>query len=76
MDVFRKIEKRLNERNEIPIRLQYGMKESAILLGVSEGKLHDWISCGLIDSYKIQGKRFVSAKAMTEFTNRNQVECA
>lgn len=50
-----------------PERLQYGPKEAAILLGVSERKVYSLIDDGRLRSYRLDGKRFIRHATLEEF---------
>ena len=51
----------------IPVRLQYGPKEAAMLLGLSERKLYQLIEDERLQSYRLDGKRFISRNKLEKF---------
>ena len=51
----------------IPVRLQYDPKEAAMLLGLSERKLYQLIEDGRLQSYRLDGKRFISRNKLETF---------
>lgn len=68
MQIFKK-----EEDNGIPVRLQYGPKEAALLLGLSERKLYQLIEDGRLKSYRLDGKRFVSRTTLEHFVAELEV---
>jgi excisionase family DNA binding protein len=67
MKIFKTMNRIKDETKAIPDRLQYGMKEAAILLGVCERTLATMITQGQIASYKVRSKRFISRDALKQF---------
>ena len=64
MQIFKKQD---DDHGRIPVRLQYGPKEAATLLGISERKIYQLIDVGRLKSYKLDGKRFVSLTTLEQF---------
>ena len=62
MQIFKK-----EEDSGIPVRLQYGPKEAALLLGISQRKFYYLIEDRRIGSYLLDGKRFVSRSTLEKF---------
>jgi excisionase family DNA binding protein len=70
MQIFKKAE---DDSSEIPVRLQHGPKEAAMLLGLSERKLYQLIEDGRVQSYRLDGKRFVSRTTLERFVAELEV---
>ncbi|MOA46432.1 hypothetical protein D3C78_1689430 [compost metagenome] len=45
------------------------MKEAALLLGLSEGRLHHWISTGLLDGKEVKPPRKDTARGFKDRFN-------
>ena len=69
MDVFKKVEQRKQEAAKLPYRLQYGVAEAALLLGVSERTVATMIKSNEIESYKLRGRRFIQREVLIQFVN-------
>ena len=69
MQIFKK----QNDNGGIPLRLQYGPKEAATLLGISERKVYQLIDDGRLKSYRLDGKRFVSRTTLKHFVAELEV---
>jgi len=61
MQIFKK----QKDAGRIPPRVQHGPKEAAMLLGMSERKLYQFIDDDRLKTYKVDGKRFVSRVRLT-----------
>ena len=70
MQIFKKQD---DDGGGIPVRLQYGPKEAAMLLGLSERKLYQLINAGRLKSYRLDGKRFVSRTTLEHFVAELEV---
>lgn len=70
MQIFKKQD---DDGSGIPVRLQYGPKEAAMLLGICERKLYDLIKDGRLKSYRLDGKRFVSRSTLEQFVAELEV---
>ncbi len=62
MKLFKK-----EEESSIPRRLQYPVKEAAVLFGFSVRKVYYLIAEGKIASYKIGGQRFITLAVIEAF---------
>ena len=70
MQLFKKPSKDEANGRPIPARLQYGVKESAQMLGVSERTLASIISQNRIKSHKLGGRRMITRDNLTDFVEK------
>lgn len=52
--------------DDFELRQSYSMKETAMLLGMTEGKLHHWISTGQLDEKEVRPPRKDTARGFKD----------
>lgn len=61
-------------RDDFEQRQSYSMKEAALLLGLTEGKLHHWISTGQLDGREVKPPRKDTARGFKDRFNGCEIQ--
>lgn len=70
MNPFKKPTRGAADGKTIPVRLQYGVQESAEKLGISPRNLASMISKGQIESHKHGARRMIKHDTLTDFVEK------
>lgn len=63
-------------RDDFEQRQSYSMKEAALLLGITEGKLHHWISTGQLEGREVKPPRKDTARGFKDRFNGCEIQLA
>ena len=61
-------------RDDFDQRQSYSMKEAALLLGLTEGRLHHWIRTGLLDGKEVKPPRKDTARGFKDRFNGCEIQ--